>query len=85
MTPTDDIPTLLARAIHEADCGVGKPFTKPEHTSAHERYATAILATPSGKAILDRLARDAAGPPPCPECGYAYGTHHPQCPARKPV
>jgi hypothetical protein len=47
MTPTDptpDIATLLANAIREAD---------PDFAHA----ARMILATPSGKAILDRLAR----------------------------
>jgi hypothetical protein len=70
--PTPDIATLLARAIveHRASGHVHWPI------SAVMPEVRAILATPSGKALSDRLARAEAAVPDDPwlyDDGRGYG------------
>lgn len=61
MTPTDPIETLLARALCEA------MFWPMDHC---ETIASIVTATPSGKAILDRLTRAEAAVPENPYTAF---------------
>jgi hypothetical protein len=92
MTPTDPTPieTLLARALVEHHTTVTPDW---QISVWAETYAHAILATPSGKAILDRLARAEAAVPEdpfmvddndalpnaCYRCWGRWPKHHPDC------
>lgn len=78
--PTDDIPTLLARALldrsdhdfHNENC-----FNEGcSQALEAQSMAEMALATPSGKAILDRLARAEAVVDSAASMGLCSQTHH---------
>jgi hypothetical protein len=92
MTPTDPIPdieTLLALALHSTGTPpcqppqyIGVSGEKPRllwecSPDAHKPDVAAILATPSGKVILDRLARAEAAVPDDPTYPEGLGSARP--------
>jgi hypothetical protein len=100
MTPTDptpDIATLLARALHENwhthEFPEDKGVCDCPETGWTDRFSADILATPSGQAILDRLARAEAAVPDdpfmvddndalpnaCYRCWGRWPKHDPDC------